>query len=162
MFRKPYPMVSVCGGRRRRGLSLIELLLATAILTVCLVFVITLLLGLFRSSTKGEDQTIALEIADRLLSQISNADPSKWDLIASDPNVLYTHDPRSQTVFKTDLDYLELSAAPADTATTPQMGDIYDVTVDVSWWAEDGTTSRRGYGLQKVTLKRTVYVEMSP
>ena len=53
-------------------------------------------------------------------------------------------------------------AAPADTATTPQMGDIYDVTVDVSWWAEDGTTSRRGYGLQKVTLKRTVYVEMSP
>lgn len=148
------------GGQRRTGLSLLEILLATAILTVCLVFVITLLLGLFRSSTKGEDQTIALEIADRLLSQISNADPSKWDQIAADPNVVYTHDTRTQTVFSTDLQYTQLLAAPADSPTTPQMGDIYDVSVDVSWW--DQSQKRAGYGQQKVTLKRTIYVEMSP
>ena len=155
-------MGCIRGGQRRFGISLLEIVLATAILTVCLVFVITLLLGLFRSSTKGEDQTIALEIADRLLSQISNADPSKWDIIAADPNVVYTHDPRTQTVFETDLQYSQLLAAPANSPTTPQMGDIYDVNVDVSWWDQGASDQRHGYGTQRVTLKRTVYVEMSP
>lgn len=150
------------GAGRRSGLSLLEILLATMLLTIVLVFIIVTMLGLLRSSTKGEDQQVALEIADRVLAQLANSDESNWAALTSTPQFVYTHDPRSQTRFETvvTMPALKLNAAPS-TAGALVMGELYDVTVTVRWW-DQTTPTRQGYGLQSVTLTRTIYVECSP
>lgn len=136
-----------------------EILLATFLLTTCLVFVCTLLLGLFRSSTKGEDQTVALELADKMLTQMALTDPALWPGIVSDPNILYTHDPSVQTEFRAEYRADPLPE-PADTL---GMGDLYDVTVRVYWWSDSGPDkTRSGYGRQTVSLSRVIYVETDP
>lgn len=140
----------------RHGLTVLEVLFATLLLTVCVIFVITAMLGMFRSATKGQDQTVALELADKLLTQLSDADSSYWTQIVDDPNVLYTHDPEAPTTFKAEFRYIN-----ADTLT---MGNLYAVTVTVFWWpdAAGNNVARQGYGRQSVTLTRTVYEQKSP
>ena len=139
--------------RTRRALSLLEVILSTLLLTVCLVFVITILISLLRSSTKGEDQTVALELADKLLTQVAAADPVEWDVIVNESHKLYTHDPQIPTEF-----LAEYTSTPVKQLT---MGELYDITLSVYWWAPR-TQTRIGYGRQAVTLQRTVYVESSP
>lgn len=144
--------------KKARGLSLIEILFATMLLTVCVVSVITVMLGMLKSSTKGEDQQIALEIADRTLSQLASVDESNWAAITSTPQDVYTHDPRTQTRFETVVPPpVKLGAAPG----TLIMGELYNVTVTVQWWDQAGQ-NRAGYGRQSVTLTRTIYLERSP
>lgn len=146
------------GVSRRTGMSLLEILLATMMLTTVLIFIIVTMLGLLRSSTKGEDQQVALEIADRTLAQLASADESNWVGLTANPQLIYTHDPRTQTRFETVVPTpLKLNAAP----TGLTMGELYDVTVIVQWW-DQSTPTRQGYGLQSVRLTRTIYVERSP
>jgi hypothetical protein len=130
---------------------------ATMLLMVCLVSVVTVMLGLFKSSTKGVDQQVALSIADRTLAQLAQADESNWAGITSNPNEIYTHDPGSQTRFETTFTVDKLNAAPA----TVTMGELYNVTVTVLWW-DPANQTRVGYGRQSVSLTRTLYLEKSP
>lgn len=141
---------------RRRGLTVLEVLFATLLLAVCIIFVITAMLGMFRSASKGEDQTIALELADKLLTQLADADSAYWSQIVDDPNVLYSHDPEAPTTFQAEFGFVN-----ADTQT---MGNLYAVTVTVFWWpdAAGNNVARRNYGRQSVTLTRTVYEQKSP
>jgi len=143
-----------CKRSRRYGLSLLEVLLATLLLTVCLIFVITLLISLLRTSTKGEDQTVALEVADKLLTQLAAAVRSQWADLVDDPVQLYTHDPAIPTEFRAEYQ--------ANSVKVLSMGELYDVTLSVFWWAPQSTPNRNGYGRQSVTLQRTVYVERAP
>lgn len=142
--------------RKRLGVTVAEVLVATLLLAVCLLFVITAMLGVFRSATKGEDQAIALEIADKLLTELADADSAFWSQIAQQTSQLYTHDPQSQTEFTSELQWVRTEQQV--------MGSLCALTVTVSWWpdASGASSSRREYGRQSVQLTRTVYEAKSP
>lgn len=140
----------------RRGFTIGELIVALGLLAVIATVVVGLFLRLTVSSTKSEDQTVALEIANRLLDEYAEADPSTWNVSANQD--LETHDPSSKTTF-----YYRLRNRKISDDSNP-MGYLFRLDVDVSWWPADpanphASTMHRRYGKTTLHLSRVVFVE---
>ncbi|MBS2034465.1 type II secretion system protein [bacterium] len=137
-----------------RGYTLGEVVLAMALLLVFIVFLIGLFLRLFQSSTKGLDSSIALGIAESVLSQVNDASPSTWPTLMGNQGVI-NRDPRTTAEFVTECAFTQPSLPPD----AVEMGDIYEVTVAVYWMDQSRSVgNRRDYGRQSVRLSRLVYV----
>lgn len=126
--------------------------MAMALLLIVLVFVSGLFLHLFVSSTKSLDSSVALDIADSILTQANDSDPSTWPALAQ-AQQLYNHDPRTTTQFDSQLSY-------RDTSLDSIMGKAYEITVEVYWMGSNPSQNpnRRSYGRQSVRLSKIVYV----
>ena len=176
-------------GRRHRAFSMAELLIAVVILGVVIVTVMGLFLMLMNGSTKGLDQTVALDIAQNELDFCAGSTPAKW--LALNGGVMgeaETHpvtDSSTNTTFYWVLTPTELSVTPtplnvssppvasdpfniALNPNTNAMGDVYRLDMDVYWWpaAQNATTinvtsiaSVSGFGRLSVHLSRLVYIE---
>jgi len=122
------------------------------LLAVVLVFLVGLFIQLFATSGKGLDSTIALQMAESVMSEANDALPSKWDSLNRDEFV-YNRDPQNPQSFHTRLTYALLKEEP--------MGDVYQLQVEVYWSDEAPTATtklRRGYGKQSVSLSKIIYV----
>ncbi|MFN8608772.1 MAG: type II secretion system protein [Vulcanimicrobiota bacterium] len=137
-----------------RGYTLSEVILAMALLLIFIVFLVGLFVRLFQSSSKGLDSSIALGIAESVLSQVNDANPSTWPTLMGAQGVI-NRDPRTTAEFVTEYAFSQPSLPAADV----EMGDVYEVTVAVYWMDQSRTNgTRRDYGRQSVRLSRLVYV----
>lgn len=125
--------------------------MAMALLLIMVTFVAGLFLHLFVASSKSLDSSIALEIADSVLTQANDSDPASWPALAQNQSI-YNHDPRTPTQFNTVLTY---SLAPV---MAHDMGKMYEVSVEVYWMGTSPTQSRHIAGRQAVKLSKVVYV----
>ena len=142
------------------GLTFAELMISLALLAVVIVVVIGLFVKLLNASTKGLDQTVALDIAQNRLDVVASSPASKWAGFASTQGMAIV-DSRSMTTFHYKLIYEELSS-PGGQADS-KMGDLYRVDVEVFWWPDDQNNpqaaKRTEMGQLKVNLSRIVYIE---
>ena len=141
---------------RQLGVTLGESMVAIAILAVLIVVVIGLFVKLMSASTKGLDQTVALDIAQNKLDQASQSSAGKWQTGNSEAHSV--SDPRTPTVFYWQMGMDELTEADP---TVNLMGDVYKLDLEVYWWPEKGgnVSHRLEYGRQSVRLSRIVYIE---
>ena len=142
---------------RRSGLTVAELVVSIGFLAIIAVVVIGLFVRLTASSSKSADQSVALEIASRLLDEYARASPEDWKGVAAQQD-LQTRDPGSKTTYYYRLRHKQIDDGKS------MMGDLYRLDVDVFWWPDDPTKldktpSRRDYGKLKVSLGRVVFVE---
>lgn len=142
---------------RRNGFTVAELIVAIGFLAIIAVVVIGLFVRLTSSSSKSADQSVALEVASRLLDEYAGASPESWKT-ASNQLDLQTRDPGARTTF-----YYRFRSKQIDD-TKSLMGDLYRLDVDVYWWPDDPknlskTPNRRDYGKLQVHLARVVFVE---
>ncbi|MBN9419674.1 MAG: hypothetical protein J0I12_29730 [Candidatus Eremiobacteraeota bacterium] len=139
------------GRVRGRGYTLGEVIMAMALLMVILTFLAGLFTHLFVSSSKSLDSSIALELADSVISQANDSDPATWPALAASQS-LYNRDPRSTTEFHTVLSF------PPAPVMTHDMGQMYEVSVEVYWMGDRPSETRRDYGRQSVRLSKIIYV----
>lgn len=141
---------------RRLAFTVAELVVAIGFLAIIAVVVIGLFVRLTTSSSKSADQSVALEVASRLLDEYAGSSPSDWTTVSSQQE-LQTRDPGSKTTF-----YYRFKHRVIDSQSL--MGDLYRLDVDVYWWPDDPTRlqktpNRRDYGKLQVHLGRVVFVE---
>ena len=132
-------------------------MIAIALLSVIIVIVIWLFLKLMTASTKGLDQTVALDIAQNKLDQASQSSASKWLVYNSEAHSV--SDPRTPTVFYYTMVASELT--DASVAKSNMMGDMYKLDLEVYWWpeGEHKVSVRQEMGRLSVRLSRIVYIE---
>ena len=154
-LKSPKPPKFV-GVRRNRGLTLAELVIAIGLLASIIVIVIGLFVKLMNASTKGLDQTVALDIAQNKLDQAAQSSPSKWLIYNSEAHSVT--DPRTPTTFHYTLTPRELTS---NSAADNKMGDMYHLDLEVYWWPEKDkeVSTRRDMGRLSVKLSRVVYIE---
>lgn len=139
---------------RPAAFTMAELVLSMGLLALIATVVIGLFVRFTVSSTKSTDQTAALELANQVLDEFADASPSYWNQTGT--KEFQTHDDVTRTTFSYRLDYRLLSPP------TAQMGDLYRLDVQVSWWPDSSGTlqnQRRDYGKLHLNLSRTVFVE---
>lgn len=126
--------------------------------------VIGLFTRLLASSAKNTDLTTANLLARSILDRAARIGPPKWG-IGSEHSVsggtasLQTNGDESKTDFSYEID---VRKATSEVGT---LGQLYHLTVTVSWWGEDVSSTRMRQGIGKVStqLTRTVYIrEESP
>lgn len=144
------------------GLTFAELMISFALLAVVIVVVIGLFVKLLNASTKGLDQTVALDIAQNRLDVVAASPASKWLGFAKTVDMAIV-DSRSNTTFYYNLTWNELSENGVNIDN--KMGDLYRVDVEVFWWPENTNPSnakaaeRVEMGKLRVNLSRIVYIE---
>lgn len=141
----------------RKAFTVAELIVAIGFLAIIAVVVIGLFVRLTSSSSKSADQSVALEVASRLLDEYAGAAPEVWKDVSSQQD-LQTRDPGSKTTF-----YYRFRSKQIDDSSS-LMGDLYRLDVDVYWWPDNPnkltqTANRRDYGKLEVHLARVVFVE---
>lgn len=124
----------------RRGLSLVELLLALGILTVAIVLIIGLFLSLLRSSTKTADLTTGMYHARERLREVIEKD-QYWPVPADLAQGLYTTDSTSQTRY-----FSRVTSVPVPGSAPDYKGGYY-ISVDVWWWNQAPGQTRQGQGV---------------
>lgn len=125
--------------------------MAMALLLLVLVFVAGLFTHLFVASSKSLDSSIALEIADSILTQANDSDPATWPALAQS-QAIYNRDPRTTTPFHTVVSF------PPGAVLEHDMGKMYEVSVEVYWMGNNPAASRQTYGRQSVKLSKVIYV----
>jgi Tfp pilus assembly protein PilV len=147
-FKKPY------------GLTFAELMISFALLAVVIVVVIGLFVKLLNASTKGLDQTVALDIAQNRLDVVAASPASKWAGFAKTVDMAIV-DSRSNTTFYYNLTWDELSKDGIKIDN--KMGDLYRVDVEVFWWPDDANNPKASQRIEagklRVNLSRIVYIE---
>lgn len=146
--------------RTHRGLTLAEIVVALGVLTALSLVVVAIFTRLLVSSTKNSDQTTANLLARSILDRAVRQGPPDWGTggdfsTAGGTATLSTNDTTSKTGFVYQVTPVRL--------TTPDsfgFGELYEVTVIVSWWTDsaDKNASREGYGRTSVEVTRTVYI----
>lgn len=141
----------------RRAFTVAELVVAIGFLAIIAVVVIGLFVRLTASSSKSADQTVALEVANRLLEAYAGSSPAVWKDLSSQQD-LQTRAPGVATTFFYRFQYRQIDPGQS------LMGVLYRLDVDVSWWsggAQDPQQRvyRRDYGMLQVHLGRVVFLE---
>ena len=142
---------------RRSAFTVAELIVAIGFLAIIAVAVIGLFVRLTASSSKSADQSVALEVANKLLDGYAAATPSVWKDVSSQLD-LQTRAPGLQTTFYYRFQFKQID--PGNSL----MGDLYRLDVDVYWWPPDpqnlqSSPNRRDYGKLQVHLARVVFLE---
>ena len=155
--------------RGRPAFSFGELLIAIMLLALIIVVVVGLFVKLMNASTKGLDQTVALDIAQNKLDFAAASTPAKWTFFSSEPHSIT--DPRTPTPFYYVLTAKDMSSyvGPPGHLLPPSdlMGDLYKLDIDVYWWPANLNvtnvtvtqgTVRQEIGRLSVHLSRAVYI----
>lgn len=141
----------------RRAFTVAELVVAIGFLAIIAVVVIGLFVRLTASSSKSADQTVALEVANRLLEEHASSSPAVWKDLSSQQD-LQTRVPGVATTFFYRFKFQQIDPDRS------LMGALYRLDVDVFWWSGEGqpahrSLSRRDYGMLQVHLARVVFLE---
>lgn len=133
----------------KRGLTLAELLVAFALLTVTALVMTGLFLQLLQSSGKRSDLTVGRVFAEATLEEVLRA--GLYAQTSADlGRGLYSHDATSQTSFF----YRVTSSEAACPAPSTRSG--YLLEIEVWWWSGSPGQSRAGAGLTSTHLSRWV------
>lgn len=140
-----------------RGLTLAEIMVALGVMAVVSLTVIGLFSKLLISTQKSSQVVTADLLCQAILAEAVKEGPPGWG-VGGDYSVnggrasLHTSEER-----KTGYNY---QVVPVRVLTDDKMGELWDVTVNVSWWGEEVDTSRERQGMGRLSrdLNRTVYV----
>lgn len=131
--------------------------MALGLLTVISLAIIGVFTKLLSASTKNTDRTAAHLLAQSTLEKASRQGPPDWGFgvggstgEASITDKLSTNNDRTQTEFTTTIKVDKVTNADPKV----YLGNLYDVTVTVSWWGK----KRRGLGRLSTETSRTVYI----
>lgn len=137
------------------GLTLLEVMIAMLLLATLFLSLTGLFTHLFASSTKGVDQTVAVQIAEGILENAASTSPDSWTHLDTQEKAIL--DPSSKTQFHTKFTWTPQLGAPNS------MGDGYLLEAEVWWWSNDPNNSssahRDGYGKNSVLLRRFLYLQ---
>ena len=138
--------------RDRRGLSLLEVVLALGLLAAVALVIIGVFLALFQATTKNKDQGSAELLMESILEKATATGPPTWGVPATGTKLSA---PQSGDL--TDFSY-QVDTRDLSTAGSP--GELWQVTVTVAWWTEDDRPlkeSRTGYGNTHISGTRSVF-----
>lgn len=152
--------------RRRRGITLIETILALSLITIAALGLIAALTRLMVAQSSSSHQTVARMIADSVLQEARIVGPPNFQKDSS--YVLGDIDTKrvvvGQNADEVDFSY-QLSAeevlppASFDIPANPAMGQMWEVTVRV-WWnssaAYEGAVER---GTETIEVTTLTYIE---
>lgn len=144
-------------GIGRKAFTVAELVIAIGFLAIIAVVVIGLFVRLTASSSKSADQTVALEVGNRLLEEYASSSPAVWKDLSSRME-LQTRAPGVATTFFYRFQYRQIDPDQS------LMGALYRLDVNVSWWSGEAQDPqkrvyRRDYGMLQVHLARVVFLE---
>jgi len=133
----------------RRGLTLLELLLAFSLITVVALIVTGLFLQLLQASAKRSDLTVGRVFAEATLEDVIRSGLYA-NTTAELEQGIYSHDASSQTQFFYRVTSNEAPCPPPST----KSGYLLDIEV---WWWNDAPGQRRAQiGLTSTRLSRWV------
>lgn len=134
---------------RLRGLTVLEFLVAMAILALVVLFVGALFGQLLAASAKTSDLTVGAALAQKRLDEIV-ADGSY--VVSGGPvqELVYTQDSDTQTTFVEQVTTTPIYL-PA-----PSTEPLFHVRVDVWWWENSPQATRRGMGKLSTSISRVV------
>jgi hypothetical protein len=145
-----------------RGLTLAEVVMALGVMTALSLVVVAVFTRLLISSTKNTDLTTANLLASSLLDETvrrgptgSIGDPQRFKVPGESVELVTNHE-KSKTKFVYAVRSQRITTDGDST-----LGNLYNVEVTVSWWADsaDVSGSRGDYGKLNTTLSRTVYIK---
>ncbi|HIB67773.1 MAG TPA: type II secretion system protein [Phycisphaerales bacterium] len=142
---------------KNKGLTLSEIVMALGLLTVISLAVIGVFTKLLSASTKNTDRTAAHLLAQSALDKAARQGPPDWGFglsgstgTASISDKLSTNNDQTETEFTTTITVGKVTDADPKI----YLGNLYDVTVSVSWWGK----KRQGLGRLSTETSRTVYI----
>ena len=135
---------------KKRGLSLVELILAMGILSIAIVLIVGLFLSLLRSSTKTADLTTGMFFGREKLREVIEHD-QYWPVPADQATGLYTTDAATQTEF-----FSRVSSTPLSGSAPDYKGGYY-ISVDVWWWSAAPGQQRTGQGVLSTRVSQFYY-----
>lgn len=143
--------------KRGKGLTITEILVAIALVSLMLVTTLVLFAQLLASTAKSGYLDIASLYADQLLEQAAgspNPDSPAFSPLKAGEKEFLVHGDRSPTKFVYRLEATQVGEGT-------NIGERWLLQVEVRWWndADSTTTSRAGYGELKTTQSRVVYAK---
>ncbi len=142
---------------RRKGLTLIEIMVAMGLISVITLLVVGTLARLLNTGGKTAHQVAANMLALEILDTAATSGPPKWGFASKQigdrhgERRLILPGENTTTPFKYKLDAVLLRKSPDD------LGIVTQLTVTVWWWGED-PGHRVELGKTSVQHSRTVYV----
>jgi type II secretory pathway pseudopilin PulG len=150
-----------------KGLTIAELLVATGLLGMVLVTVMTLFAQLLHNTNKNSLLSAGAFFADTVLDQqisqaqqslslaADNADPAFPAALVEGEDSLATNDEELQTKY-----IYRLEAERMDSGVSTDPGQMWFVEIEVRWWSDDvdGSAMRAGMGNLSVKRGRLVYL----
>lgn len=140
--------------RKTRGLTLSEIIVALGVMTALSLVVIAIFTKLLASSTKSTDLTTANLLARSLLDRAVRQGPPDWGNAGNFSRDGGTIALETGEAAATKFTY-QISPVKVTNAPDPNLGQLYNVTVEVRWWDPE---QKRGMGKLSTTLSRTVYI----
>lgn len=143
--------------RRQRALTLSEILISIALLTLMLVTTLVLFAQLLASTTKSGYLNVASVYADRVLEQATshpNPGPPAFANLSTGEQEFLVQGDQKPTKFLYRLEATEISHAAG--------GERWLLEVEVRWWTDDlleTSSARAGYGELRTQQSRLVYVK---
>jgi prepilin-type N-terminal cleavage/methylation domain-containing protein len=142
---------------RKRGLTLSEIIVALGVMAVVSLTVIGLFSKLLISTQKSSQVVTADLLCKAILEEAVREGPPNWGVggdfsVNGGKATLYTSEEK-----KTGYNY---QVQPNRVHTDDKMGELWEVTVNVSWWGDrvDTTRTRQGMGRLSRELTRIVYI----
>lgn len=158
--------------RRKKGLTLIETLLALIMLSLLIVAILGLMGSLLVASTKSTDSTAGTLMAQYLFERASTVGPPEPDegtgeQIQTGVEQLLSHEEHRAVDFQYKMVWTKIGEAETYTLGTAtqesQFGpELFHVEIQVWWMVENPEDGRaEGGGRRTVTLERLISVEES-
>ena len=153
--------------KAKRGLTLLETLLALLMLSLLIVGLLGLLGSLLVSSTKASDSSAGVYAAQYLLEQAANGDkpPSSTGGQETGIKKLLNHETRYPVDFHYQLDWTligdiaRFESASSETRDAQFGARLFHVKATVWWSVEHAeANSHEGAGKRTVSLERTIKV----
>jgi prepilin-type N-terminal cleavage/methylation domain-containing protein len=149
----------VFAAHRRWGFSLVEVLIALAVMSIAVLGLGSVLVSGLKAQSKTEYSAVAHSVANRVLDRLvrrlqsmsnDDAGASFWDADLSSEASPWTELGQSETVGNTVYEYL-ITATPV--AGFPSENGLKLVTVKVRW-TDDGARVKAGTGKQEISATR--------
>lgn len=163
-------------GRKHRGLSVLEVLVALSIITIAGLGIIATLTRAMVAQSSSSHQTVGRPIAESELQKAVLAGPPRWGTPGGDLSKVYKRNARvGQTGKKRQVEFsFQLEVTPvsqqnesgdemfsnhADPGPYPTMGRLYEVKLKIWWNADQTAQGAVERGTQSLTVSKMVYIE---
>ncbi|MCL5774268.1 MAG: prepilin-type N-terminal cleavage/methylation domain-containing protein [Firmicutes bacterium] len=141
---------------RRKGFSLIELMIAVAIMASAIILVVSVLVAGMKATQKSADLTTGIIVGEfALQGYVQGIFDRNFDTLIGNISGTYT---LNNTIYTYQIDVTDIDI---DNSKAPPVVKMKNLLVTVSWWGGDSGATRTGdevsFGMLKTSLSRMVY-----
>jgi len=151
--------------RRRRGITLIETIMALSLITIAALGLIAALTRLMIAQSSSSHQTVARIIADSVLQRATLAGPPNFSQInLGDVEFQSARVGQNSELVEFSYQVRAEEVAPPGSfypsgESVPDMGSMWEITVVVWWNSEDAYEGAVERGTQTVEVTTLAYIE---